>query len=138
MGVLIMSLIGMSNAIDFSHHNYVQLTNYLQQLAQAYPSNTYLYSIGKSVQGRELWVLAIADSNPNIHVSMRPDSKYIANQHGNEVVGRELLLYLADYLLNNQKDPDVAFLLKNTRIHILPSLNPDGVSHIRLIISQLG
>lgn len=124
---LMLSLISVITAIDFSHHNYTEITGYLQQLARDYPQNTYLYSIGKSVRGRELWVLAIADSNPDIHVTMRPDVKYIANMHGNEVLGRELLLYFADYLLNNQKDSDVVYLLKNMRIHLMPSLNPDGV-----------
>ena len=47
--------------------------------------------------------------------------------HGNEVPGKEILLHLVDYMLNNQKnDPNVDFIMKNTRVHILPTLNPDG------------
>ncbi len=47
--------------------------------------------------------------------------------HGNEAANREILLQLIDYMLTNQAtDPDVDFLLKNTRIHVLPSMNPDG------------
>jgi len=47
--------------------------------------------------------------------------------HGNEAANREILLHLIDYMLTNQAtDPEVDYLLKNTRIHILPSMNPDG------------
>ncbi|XP_069485812.1 carboxypeptidase M isoform X3 [Ambystoma mexicanum] len=47
--------------------------------------------------------------------------------HGDEVVGREMLLYLIDYLVQNYgTDPVVTGMINNTRIHILPSLNPDG------------
>ena len=47
--------------------------------------------------------------------------------HGNEVPSKEVLLHLLDYLLNNQNsDPSVDYVLKNTRVHIMPSMNPDG------------
>lgn len=48
--------------------------------------------------------------------------------HGNEVLGREMLLKLADDLckLYNARDPEVTKLINNTRIHIMPSMNPDG------------
>ena len=48
--------------------------------------------------------------------------------HGNEVLGRELLLGLAVHLCTKyrQGDASVQHLLNNTRLHLLPSMNPDG------------
>ena len=59
--------------------------------------------------------------------------KLIANMHGNEVVGRELMLALSAYLLQNfQTDERVRKIVSETDIHIMPSLNPDGMKAIFL------
>lgn len=60
-------------------------------------------------------------------VKLKPMMKLVANMHGNEAVGRELMLALSRYLLENYETDDrVANIIDNTDIHILPSLNPDG------------
>ena len=77
-------------------------------------------------QGRELWVMVVS-SSPYEHMIGKPNVKYVANMHGNEAVGRELMLHLILYLVQNyDSDYYVRWLLDNTRIHIMPSMNPDG------------
>ncbi|KAB7494958.1 Carboxypeptidase Z [Armadillidium nasatum] len=80
------------------YHNYTELKEFLTGLASRFPNISYLYSIGQSLEGRELYVLAISD-NPTVHEPGEPEFKYVANIHGDEKVSRELLLMFAQYLL---------------------------------------
>ena len=69
----------------------------------------------------------VVSSSPYEHMIGKPNVKYVANMHGNEAVGRELMLHLILYLVQNyDTDYYVRWLLDNTRIHIMPSMNPDG------------
>ncbi|CAG5047116.1 unnamed protein product [Parnassius apollo] len=112
---------------DFMHHNYVKMESYLKHLHEAYPDITRLSSIGKSVEERELYVLEIT-RDPGRHIPGKPEFKYVANMHGNEVIGRELLLLLAKYLCQQYTNGDerIQRILNTTRVHLMPSMNPDG------------
>ncbi|XP_034556524.1 carboxypeptidase D isoform X1 [Notolabrus celidotus] len=111
---------------EFRHHNYADMELFLRKYSIEFPSIVHLYSVGRSVEDRELYVMVISD-NPKIHEHGEPEFKYVANMHGNEVVGRELMLNLIEYLCRNYgTDPEVTKLVNNTRIHIMPSMNPDG------------
>merc|ERR1712004_505704 len=84
--------------VEFKHHNNTELAAVLQQVHNRCPDITRLYTLSEpSVNGIPLYVLEITD-NPGKHELMEPEMKYIANMHGNEVLGRELLLHLANYL----------------------------------------
>ncbi|XP_075676963.1 carboxypeptidase D-like isoform X1 [Dermatophagoides pteronyssinus] len=121
--------------IDFNYHNHESMETIMRTFAQTYPKLCQLYSIGKSVQGRNLWVLLITknpSSSNDDDTLLKPNVKYVANMHGNEAVGRELLLHLIEYLLTNyENDPYIRSLVDNTRIHLMPSMNPDGFESSR-------
>jgi len=107
------------------YHNYIELTTFLQEIADNYPDITKLESIGQSVQGRELWVMEISD-NPGVN-EIEPEFKYIANMHGDETVGRELSLYLIEWLAEGYgSDPRVTDIINSTDVFIMPTMNPDG------------
>ncbi|BFG01665.1 carboxypeptidase M [Drosophila madeirensis] len=115
-----------SQNLDFVYHDHEELTRFLRATSARYPNLTALYSIGKSIQGRDLWVMVVS-SSPYEHMIGKPDVKYVGNIHGNEPVGREMLLHLIQYFVTSySSDQYVKWLLDNTRIHILPTMNPDG------------
>lgn len=102
----------------------------LRNIAAAYPQTTKLFSIGRTVQGRELWVIKVS-RNAAVD-DARPEFKYVANMHGDEIVGRELMMRLVrDLLANDGKDPFVTKLLNDVQIYIMPSMNPDGAAAVR-------
>lgn len=105
---------------------HILVSRYLFDLHGNYPHITRLYSIGQSARGRDLWVLEIS-TEPGKHQPGMPEFKYVANMHGNEATGRELVLLLAKYLCENYRlDARVTQLINTTRIHLLASMNPDG------------
>jgi len=128
------------------HHDYEAMKQVMLDVHQKCPDITRLYKLppvkmegvdipDKTVEGRELLVIEFA-TNPGHHVEKKPEFKYVANMHGNEVRGRELLLKLIDYMCemykgNPKQDgrfsrSDILWLIENTRMHFMPSLNPDG------------
>ena len=118
------STMGSRNPME-DYHNYVELTAFLQDIADNYPDITHLESIGQSVQGRELWVIEISD-NPGVN-EIEPEFKYVANMHGDETVGRELSLYLIEWLVEGYgSDPRATDIVNNTDVFIMPTMNPDG------------
>ncbi|XP_068648213.1 carboxypeptidase SOL1-like isoform X2 [Aristolochia californica] len=86
-----------------------------------------IYSIGKSVNHIPLWVIEIADRAGQEEAE--PAFKFVGNVHGDEPVGRELLMFLANWLCDNyNKDPLATLIVKGVHLHILPTMNPDGFS----------
>ncbi|XP_061138249.1 probable carboxypeptidase X1 [Syngnathus typhle] len=113
--------------LDFKHHNYKEMRKLMKAVNEACPHITRLYSIGKSYTGLQLLVMEISD-NPGTHELGEPEFRYVAGMHGNEVLGRELLLNLMQFLCREYKlgNQRVVHLVQETRIHLLPSMNPDG------------
>ncbi len=102
---------------------------WLQEAAATYPHLCSLQSYGQSVRGEPLWALKISD-NPTL---AEDEAKVLiaATHHGDETVGLDLCLRLAELLLNNYGSATgdgarLTELVDSTELWIVPLLNPDG------------
>ncbi|HET9226926.1 MAG TPA: M14 family metallopeptidase [Thermoanaerobaculia bacterium] len=107
-------------------NTYEEIVAVLKGYATAYPKWTRLESIGKSIQGRDLWMITI--TNPSTGPDLSKPAMYIdGNTHANEVQGAEAALYTVDYLLKNYgRLPRVTEMLDRSVFYVLPVVNPDG------------
>ncbi|XP_062852435.1 probable carboxypeptidase X1 [Trichomycterus rosablanca] len=116
-----------TDKLDFRHHNYAEMRKLMKDVTDECPDITRIYTIGRSYTGLKLYVMEISD-NPGKHELGEPEFRYVAGMHGNEALGRELVLNLMQYICQEYKrgNQRIIRLVKETRIHLLPSINPDG------------
>ncbi|PWA19765.1 hypothetical protein CCH79_00006926 [Gambusia affinis] len=113
--------------LEFKHHSYSETVELMKSVHEECPNITNVYSLGRSSKGREIMAMVIS-GNPTEHEIGEPEFRFTAGLHGNEAVGRELVLLLMQYLCKEYKDrnPRTQRLVEGIRIHLVPSLNPDG------------
>uniref|UniRef100_A0A452QJB5 AE binding protein 1 n=1 Tax=Ursus americanus TaxID=9643 RepID=A0A452QJB5_URSAM len=100
--------------LDFRHHSYKDMRQLMKVVNEECPTITRTYSLGKSSRGLKIYAMEISD-NPGDHELGEPEFRYTAGIHGNEVLGRELLLLLMQYLCREYRDgnPRVRSLFGN-------------------------
>jgi murein tripeptide amidase MpaA len=106
--------------------NYEELGEALHGLAGDHPGLCRVYSIGKSYEGREIW-LAELTSSATGPAEEKPAFWVDGNTHAGEVTGSMAALYLIDYLLSNYGGEErVTRLMDEQAFYVLPRLSPDG------------
>jgi hypothetical protein len=103
----------------------------VESLVKMNPDILEFEIIGKSHQGQDLYVVKVSD---NVSFDeAEPEFKYIANMHGDEIVGRELMVLFLEDLVKRyrEKDPKVLTAINHTEIFIMPTMNPDGSGNHR-------
>ncbi len=108
------------------YRDYAGVTDALADLAARYGDLARLSSLGRSVQGRELWAIRITDQ-PDRQED-EPEVKIVSTLHGDEPIGTELTLRLAEHLLSSYGvDAELTNLVDETDIWLVPLANPDGL-----------
>jgi carboxypeptidase T len=114
---------------DAAFNNYAEMTAKLQSLAAANPSIMKLDSIGRSVEGRDIWVARISGDLKN--ADQLPASIFMGGHHAREHLSVELPLFYIEYLVTeyNKGTPRIRQLVDARDIHIIPMVNPDGAEY---------
>jgi len=80
------------------YYDYKAYTSILENLVKAYPNLSELRSIGRSQEGKNIWVMTITNKKTGDHTT-KPGMYIAANIHANEIQATEVTLYTAWYLL---------------------------------------
>lgn len=107
-------------------YDYGELTEKLRELVAAHPDLLTLRSLGKSVEGRDLWCVTI--QNPRTGAEAAKPAMYVdGNIHGNEIQAAEVALYLIWYLTEQYgRNPTLTRLVDERVFYVVPTVNPDG------------
>ena len=106
------------------YHDFKEMSQFLKDAQAKYPQLAKLESIGKSYQGRDLWLITITDfktGNPEDKPAIWIDG----GVDSDEVISTEAALGLVHRLLTSN-DKDIDNLRKTRVFYILPNLIPDG------------
>ena len=108
------------------YHDYQRITAILKSLAAAHPERARLQSLGKSHDGREMWLLTITNFN-KAEDRDKPAFWIDGAIHANEVQGSEVTLYTAWYLLEMYgRSPLITELVDRRAFYLLPMMSPDS------------
>ncbi|NCN42245.1 hypothetical protein GW916_13460 [bacterium] len=109
--------------------NYGELTDLLKTWAAQYPKFCELRSIGKSKEGRDLWLMTLTDSSTGPHES-KPGYWVDGNMHAMELAGTQATVHLINEILSKKEEKRFKDLLKNFSIYLVPRVSPDGAEGI--------
>ena len=107
-------------------YRYDELTELLRSWAEDAPGLMRVESIGKSYEGRDIWLVAVTNFDTGADLE-KPAFLVEANIHALEVTGSTAALHLLHRLLTGYgSDERVTRALDTRTFYVLPRLNPDG------------
>jgi murein tripeptide amidase MpaA len=107
-------------------HRYAELTDLLHALAREQPQFATIESIGKSHEGRDIWVLTLTNAATG-PAAEKPAFWVDGNIHSTEVAASSASLYFVQTLLTQYgRDAEVTRALDTRAFYVCPRINPDG------------
>ncbi|HEY5489463.1 MAG TPA: M14 family zinc carboxypeptidase [Candidatus Limnocylindrales bacterium] len=119
------------------YHNYAEMVADIDAEVAAHPKIIKKFSIGKSYEGRDIWVVKIS-ANVKVDAS-EPEVLFEAMHHAREHLAGEEALHLIHLLVDNYRSKPanqttdlqrrVSAIIKTREIFIVPMVNPDGAEY---------
>lgn len=122
----------MAAVLDFpageeAFHTYDEMTAELRTLENRNPGLVEMFSIGKSLEGREIWALKITDESRGKPLDDRAAIAYMGTHHAREHISTEVPIIFAKDLIDMAgTDSAIKALLQSTIVYVIPMVNPDG------------
>jgi carboxypeptidase T len=115
-------------------YTYDELTDLLTLLQSQYPDIFSFYSLTKTYQSRDMWLVKISDNV--IMNESEPQILFIGGVHGNERPGFQAVIYSLKSIVENYTSLKVneSFTLRirhivnTTELFFIPMVNPDGIT----------
>jgi murein tripeptide amidase MpaA len=104
-----------------SYHTLAEIVGFYQRLAANNARASFQTAVGRSTQGRNIDLFRI-DGEGTITRSVMIQ----CGIHAREWISPAVCQYLADYFLCDRGWRNVQAAFRNTRLYIIPSINPDG------------
>ncbi|MBV8886317.1 MAG: carboxypeptidase [Chroococcidiopsidaceae cyanobacterium CP_BM_RX_35] len=108
------------------YYRYEDLTRILHGLAEEYPHLVSIESIGKSYEGRDIWLMKVTcyATGPD---GEKPALWIDGNIHSTELAPSSTCLYFLQTLVTSYgTHPDITRCLDTRTFYICPRVNPDG------------
>jgi len=109
-----------------TYYRYDELTQFMQQWSEEYPSLCRLESLGQSHEGRDIWAMTLTNFATGLDKE-KPAYWVDGNIHATEVSPSSAALYLINKLLTEYgQNERITYALDSRAFYIVPRLNPDG------------
>ncbi len=110
------------------YHTPEELIDELQQINDTAPEIIDLYSIGKSIEGRDIFCLRITNEQ---NILPKAGVLFVGQHHAREQITVEVGLRFMLALVNSYGyNKDITNYVNAEEIFFLPSLNPDGLHYV--------
>ncbi|KAK3816329.1 MAG: hypothetical protein J3Q66DRAFT_342235 [Benniella sp.] len=111
-----------------NYHKHEEIKEFYLQLTEDYPELiTYIPSIGKTVEGRDIFAIRLTAKEEDGSIREKPQIWWQGLQHAREWAGGSTVQYLTHHLVSKYGNDDkITAILNETEFIIVPVMNLDG------------